>query len=192
MRNSSDRLPDFIDPIRLAEQQRELRGQIPLSRMHRLASSLAVAEGLVDVDLRFGIDELGVRFMSGRIHAELALICQRCMEAMRVPVEAEVSLGLTRSDNEAERLPENYEPLLVGAEPMPLSAIVEDELMLALPIVSMHAPEQCPASTLTRRERAADDIRAEGGEPAAGPDADRAADQASPFAVLRALKDKET
>jgi len=188
MRNSSDRLPDFIDPIRLAEQQRELRGQIPLSRMHRLASSLAVAEGLVDVDLRFGIDELGMRFMSGRIHADLALICQRCMEAMRVPVEAEVSLGLTRSDNEAERLPENYEPLLVGAEPMPLSAIVEDELMLALPIVSMHALEQCPAST--RPERAADDIQVEGAEPAADPEADQAADRANPFAVLRILKDK--
>jgi uncharacterized protein len=79
-------------------------------------------------------------------------------------------------------LPENYEPLLVGAEPMPLSAIVEDELMLALPIVSMHAPEQCPAST--RPEHTADDVPAEGAE------ADQAADRANPFAVLRTLKEK--
>lgn len=188
MRNSSDRLPDFIDPVRLAEQQRELRGQIPLSRMHRLASSLAGAEGLVDVGLRFGIDALGVRFMTGRIHAELVVTCQRCMEAMAGPVEAEISLGLVRSDSEAERLPENYEPLLVGAEPMPLSAIIEDELILALPIVSMHAPEQCPAST--RPECAADDVPAEGADPEADQAADRAADRANPFAVLRALKDK--
>jgi uncharacterized protein len=153
-----------------------------------MASSLAVAEGLVDVDLRFGIDELGVHFMSGRLHAELAVICQRCMEAMRLPVEAEVSLGLARSDSEAERLPENYEPLLVGAEPMPLSAIVEDELILALPIVPMHAPEQCPAST--RPEHAADDVPAEGSEPEADPEADQAADRANPFAVLRTLKEK--
>jgi DUF177 domain-containing protein len=170
----SDRLPEAIDPIRLADQQKLLKGRIPLSRMRRLGPSLAVADGWVEVDLGFGVDDLGIRYLGGRISAELQLVCQRCMEPMALPVAAAPSLGLVRSDAEAERLPSYYEPLVVGSEPMLLSTLVEDELILALPIVPVHPADLCPARSST----------------AAKDDTAPAPESAGPFAVLAALKNR--
>jgi uncharacterized protein len=169
------RLPDLIDPVRLAEQGGALQGQIPLSRMPRLREAIASDEGVVEVALEFGVDEFGVRYLVGRVEAALRLVCQRCLEPMDVHITAQPSLGVVRTDHEAERLPPSYEPLQIGDEPVPLVAVVEDELLLALPIVPMHEPPVCAVQSPV----AQDD------------DGDNAA-KVSAFDVLRALKRTES
>ncbi len=86
----------------------------------------------------------------------------------------EVRLGLVVSDEEARQLPEGMEPLLVTESPMPLSEIVEDELILALPLIPMHSPDACKGVEPLRRSR----VIAES-------DQERAD---NPFAVLESLK----
>lgn len=167
------RLPVQIDPFRLAETGRMLEGQLELAGMKRLAGYLHAAEGLVDTSLSFGVDESGLRYLEGRLRAVLEVICQRCMEPMRVPVNHAFVLGLVSSEHEADRLPDGYEPLLVDSNRMLLSDIVEDELILAIPIVPMHSPAECPAGSPAnagRKEAVADEPRE------------------SPFAVLAGLK----
>jgi len=105
----------------------------------------------------------------------LRLVCQRCLEPMDVHVTAQPSLGMVRTDLEAERLPPSYEPLQVGDEPVPLVAVIEDELLLALPIVSMHEPQVCPVQS-----------------PAAQDDDGDSASKASAFDALRVLKKTES
>jgi uncharacterized protein len=172
----NERLPVHIDPIRLAETRRLLEGRIPLAEMTRLGESLQDSDGEVTVSLEFGTDNEGIRFMRGRIQAEVSLECQRCLETMRYPIDSEFALALVRSTVEAEALPSHYEPLLVEGEPLFLRDIIEDELLLALPIVAMHAPEQCSVSTGTAEE--ADDRRKDTG----------ATEKDNPFAVLADLK----
>jgi len=140
---SNARLPVHIDPFRMAETRRLLQGQIALADMARLGESLQNTTGEVSVSLEFGIDNEGIRFIHGHIQAEVGLVCQRCLELMRYPIDSEFMLGLVRSTSEAEALPSHYEPLLVDDEPLFLRDIIEDELLLALPIVAMHAPEEC-------------------------------------------------
>lgn len=168
----SERLPVHIDPIRMAETRRLLEGRIALAEMARLSGSLLDSEGEVTVSLEFGVDSEGMRFMRGRIQAEVSLECQRCLETMRYPVDSEFSLALVRSTAEAEALPSHYEPLLVEGEPLFLRDIIEDELLLALPIVPMHAPEECSVGS------SADEARKDTG----------ATKKESPFAVLADLK----
>jgi uncharacterized protein len=139
----SERLPVHIDPFRMAETRRLLEGTIALAEMARLGESLQDTAGEVSVSLEFGIDNEGIRFIRGRIQAEVSLECQRCLETMRYPIDSEFMLGLVRSSTEAETLPSHYEPLLVEDGPLFLRDIIEDELLLALPIVAMHAPEAC-------------------------------------------------
>ncbi len=172
----SERLPVHIDPIRMAETRRLLQGSVALSEMARLAESLRDTEGEVEVSLEFGIDNEGIRFMRGRIQAEVSLECQRCLETMRYPIDSEFSLGIVPDAGEAEALPSHYEPLLVGTEPLFLRDIIEDELLLALPIVAMHPPEECSVRISSNQQ--VDETHTDTG----------ATDKENPFSVLADLK----
>jgi uncharacterized protein len=172
----SERLPVHIDPIRMADTRRLLEGCITLAEMVRLGESLQDSAGEVAVSLEFGTDNEGIRFMRGRIRAEVSLECQRCLETMRFPIDSEFALAMVRSTVEAEALPSHYEPLLVEGEPLFLRDIIEDELLLALPIVPMHAPDECSISTSS--SMAAGETRKDTG----------ATEKENPFAVLADLK----
>lgn len=140
-----ERLPLNIDPIRLARAGAQLQGRMPLAPMERLASLLASPKGEVEVVLDFGFDSVERRrYVRVQLKAGLSLICQRCLEPMAYQVETDRRLALVASEDEAERLSEGYEPLIYTEEPMFLRDVIEDELILSLPLVPLHA-EQCVA-----------------------------------------------
>lgn len=168
----SEHLPEYIDVMRLARQGRAVSGSYPVSSMRRLQGYLSGPQGSVALVLQFGIDENRLAVMRGEIRADLGLLCQRCMEPMQYHVEVPVELALVESEERAGRIPDNYEPLILTEEPSSLLEIVEDELILSLPIVAMHEAQQCAASALLR---SAD---ADTGEP----------ERENPFAVLSELK----
>lgn len=139
----SRRLPQSVQPARLAETGAVLRGRMRLDGMDRLAGYLHDTEGTVEVDLEFGIDEVGTRYVRGRLQAVVHLTCQRCLRAVSCPLDVQVHLGLAPSEQAGAGLPERYEPLVLDEPAVELARLVEDELMLALPIVPAHAVEDC-------------------------------------------------
>lgn len=139
-----ERLPLVIDPLRLAEAGSRFQGQLELARLQRLAPALQQAQGKVEVEIEFGRDDLHIAYLSGRLQTRLALVCQRCLQPVAWPVDASFALGLVTTDQAAEQLPENYEPLMVSGD-MALADIIEDELILAVPLVPMHARAECQA-----------------------------------------------
>ena len=141
-----EQLPVIIEPLRLAEAGRQLHGRLPLAEFRRLAPALHEVRGEVEVEIEFGKDELHIAYMRGRLRTQLQLICQRCLQPMALPVDAEFALGLVTTDEAAEQLPADYEPLMVSG-PMELAGIIEDELILAVPFVPLHPIGQCPAQT---------------------------------------------
>ncbi len=139
----SGRLPQSVHPGRLAESGATLRGSMPLVAMSRLRESLHDTEGEVEVELTFGIDAQKLRFIQGTLTATLQLICQRCLQAFEYPMRVGIELGLASSESAAEILPGHYEPVVVEEGRLELGKLVEDELLLALPTVPMHATEDC-------------------------------------------------
>lgn len=139
----SGRLPQTIQPARLAETGAVLRGRMGVTGMARLGGYLHDTEGDVEVGLEFGIDEVGTRYIRGHLQAELHLVCQRCLQAYACPLDVEVSLGLAGSEQATEGLPERFEPLVLDEPSMELARLVEDELILALPIVPTHPIGDC-------------------------------------------------
>ncbi len=138
----SGRLPELIDPFRLAEQRVLLDGELAFAAMPRLAAALADAEGGVQVHCEFGVDEQHARFVRIEVRGDLQLQCQRCMGLVAYPVQLTVALAIVGSEAAAERLLGDYEPLIVREERIPLAELIEDELLLALPVVARHADEQ--------------------------------------------------
>ncbi|MEY3807610.1 MAG: hypothetical protein RI893_586 [Pseudomonadota bacterium] len=131
------RLPEYIDPLHLADKRGELKGQIPISSLDRLADLLFDDSGAVTVDLFFG-REGRLAKIEGEIEAVFQLECQNCLQAVQYPVKSSIKLGIVMSIDQADRLPEEYEPLLVEEGKMPLKNIVEDELLLVLPAFPRH------------------------------------------------------
>ncbi|HEY8220202.1 MAG TPA: YceD family protein [Methylobacter sp.] len=131
------RLPEYIDPLHLADKRGELKGQIPVSSLDRLADVLFNDTGVVTVELFFG-REGRLAKVEGCIEAVLELKCQNCLQAVQWPVKNDVKLGIVTSIDQADRLPEDYEPLLVEEEKVLLKNIIEDELLLILPAFPKH------------------------------------------------------
>ncbi|RLA19529.1 MAG: metal-binding protein [Gammaproteobacteria bacterium] len=135
----SSHLPEYVAPLSLAEKGCLIKGEYPLASLARLQGMLACYEGNVRFDLNF--ERKGrMRVITGSVLADLGLDCQVCMEAIDLSVDRKVSLSVVTSIEQAERLPEEYEALLLESveETVVLMDIVEDELLLALPDVAKH------------------------------------------------------
>ncbi|MGH8578916.1 MAG: YceD family protein [Gammaproteobacteria bacterium] len=118
-------------------------GDLDLGRMGRLSSSLCRATGTVAVELQFGKDERGSRLVTGGWSTRLWLICQRCLEPMEIALSGELRLEFVQATQEwGTSL--DFEPMQVfESETVSLLEMVEDELILALPMAPMHAIADC-------------------------------------------------
>lgn len=160
-------LPEFVDPMRLAETRQTLKGRVVVTAMPRLMAALGMPHsGEVDIDLAFSVDGQGVRRVLGSLHAELDVICQRCLQAMILPLHVNIALGIVRALDEAEQLPDEYEPLVLApiteGQPQSLASIIEDELLLALPVAPLHEEGQCPVRSGALDKVVAEDLPPEG------------------------------
>jgi len=139
-------LPQTVDLYRLAEAGEAHAGRVKQSVFRRLVSTAhqQQAERWVDVSLQFGVEQ-GVHYLRGSLAGGFTVVCQRCLEPMDLPFDTHFTFGFVRNREEESRLPEGFEPLWVEQIEMDLLSVVEDELLLALPMVAMHPPAECPA-----------------------------------------------
>ncbi|MFO1285556.1 MAG: DUF177 domain-containing protein [Rubrivivax sp.] len=109
------------------------------------------------------------------VQTKLTLECQRCLQPMAVPLAIERRLRFVEGEDEAARLDGELEDdVLALTHRLDVRALVEDELLLALPLVPRH--ETCPQ--LPDALRPAD----------AAPADDGAASREHPFAALAGLR----
>lgn len=171
-------LPERVDPIRLAGSSECIIGSLSCVALPRIVAATGTGTAndrrVVSVFLQFGIDEQGHKNVTGSISAELCLCCQRCMQPMEITIDGQISLGLVGSEQEAEILPSRYDPLVLSGPELGLATLVEDELILALPIVSRHelGDKRCKPACFDNEVPEAIDRRG----------------QESPFAILASLK----
>jgi uncharacterized protein len=145
--------------------------------MPRLAPLLTSLEGEAAFALAFRLDEEHRPVVGVEVQAELSLSCQRCMRPMRLPVDAAATLAVVSGPDEAERLPEELDPLLLEDDRVALRSLIEDELILAVPNAPMHPASECSVrlETVNADPEGAEQTTA---EPA----------RDNPFAVLASLK----
>jgi uncharacterized protein len=82
-------------------------------------------------------------------HTALHLTCQRCLQPMPVALDVQPSLRFVRDEAQAEALDEDSEDDVLALTPvLDLQQLIEDELILALPLVPRHdiCPQPLPMS----------------------------------------------
>lgn len=163
----SPRLPDRFDAAQLAARRAMLEGRVPLAGLERLVAAAGPQSGAAVVQLRVVPGARRRPMVRGRISAVLTLTCQRCVEPLAWPVDCTPALAVVGDDTEAASLPPELEPLPSSDGTVDLRALVEDELLLALPLVARHPDGTCASPSVAV---AGEEVH----------------DRASPFAVLRA------
>jgi uncharacterized protein len=150
----SKSLPELLDPRKAAAQSESYRGDLPLAGLSRLQS--LVKTGQLDPDqgpgggqaayrLHFHRDASGRDVVEGSVRSQLRLRCQRCTEGFDLAVDADFKLALVAGLDEAEALPEQYDPLLIETPVIRPRDLIEDELILAVPAVPRHPEAACRA-----------------------------------------------
>jgi uncharacterized protein len=137
----SPSLPDRVEIARQVQARRIYEGELPLASMHRLCGSLAAKDGVARYNVEFGKDGFGISFMALRVEAELPLTCQRTLDVFRYPVSIDQRLGVIALESDESGLPEGYEPLLAPEGELSIADVIEDELILALPVVPLKPGE---------------------------------------------------
>ncbi|HEX4234919.1 MAG TPA: YceD family protein [Caldimonas sp.] len=172
--------PRRLDVAAFAAAAGELAGEFPAEALPRLASAtLAPAADLPRPGVRWRVDGerrplpgAGVQAsLLVTASADVTLECQRCLQPMQVPLRAGRRIFFVDGEDAAEALDaENEDDVLALAPVLDLPALIEDELLLALPLVPRHevCPEPLPRGLVD-------------GDPAA-------VSAENPFAVLAALK----
>ncbi|MCL5254562.1 MAG: 23S rRNA accumulation protein YceD [Gammaproteobacteria bacterium] len=167
------RIPLSVDPVRNSGKKLSFDGVIPGQSLPRFNEVLASPCTDVEVTLTFDTDEQKIHYFRGQAKATVELVCQRCGDAMPWQLETEFQYAPVTKRRSAEDMPEHYEAVeLNELGEVLLHPLVEDELLLALPIVAKHVEQDCKIKS---------DAMKWGELPAE-------AEKQNPFAVLQKLK----
>lgn len=132
-------------------QQQRMAGEWPLTSLRRLSEGLFAEPASTDqvewslqgsqLPSPAGEPELWLHLLA---KTSVMLQCQRCLQAMEQPLVADRKFRFVRTEEEAERLDEmSEEDVLVLSPKLDGLELLEDELILALPLVPRHEPA-CP------------------------------------------------
>jgi uncharacterized protein len=134
--------PAAIDGLAFARNAAVLEGRLGLESLPRLAQS-GCSGSIIDFVLNGEINERGRPSLRLLVAGSVRLECQRCLDSLDLPLHLEAHLQLASSEAEMAAAGEDVECVLAGRE-MNVVALVEDEVLLALPMVPKH--ERCSAA----------------------------------------------
>jgi uncharacterized protein len=171
--------PQHLDMVSFARDAISLKGEGHLADWLRLADERygdVLPAGPVvwhlqgrSVPQPDGVDQI---WLDLKASVNLPMQCQRCLTPVLEPVEAERSFRFVADEATAAAMDdEAEEDILVISRDFDALALVEDELILSLPLVPLHdvCPETVPMS-------------------AVDPEFEVAAERPNPFGVLAGLK----
>lgn len=159
-----------IDAFEFCRRKEYLEGEIAVAQLPRLAEESVDRFGTIRWSLQGGSNSLGHPQMTLSVAGEVRLLCQRCLVPFVFDIGSESVLVLARSEENADEiealLDDESIEVIVGSKVFNLAELVEDEMLLAIPLSPRH--EVCPD------------------QPVFGASSDTV--PASPFAVLKNLK----
>ena len=137
-----------IDSLSFAANAQTMHGKILVAHLLRLQSALYSSAGTLDYVFS-GIPSIaGKPGLHCEIRGEVRLTCQRCLTAMDFELDIQSDLVLAHNEAELERYDEQHdEPIdaILADAHLDLLAVIEEEVLLALPMSPRHATA-CPAS----------------------------------------------
>ena len=127
-------IPQKIRVSAAVARHEHYAGELALETLPKLSGLLAEQAGAVQVDVRFST-LAGVPALTGGIEGPLLMECRRCGKPYGMTLRHELDLRLVASEEEEVRLMQDCEPYWVQDDQLVLKDLLEDELLLALPML---------------------------------------------------------
>lgn len=138
------KLPRLLDPLKSAMKRSTYVGVYSTSLMERFVGSVISCDDNVSVDVEFLKDAQSLTYFQGTANTQVTLLCQRCNHEFSHSINIEFCFSPVQGTEAEEELPETFEPVEVNDHgEVDLLQLIEDELILSLPIVALHAEENC-------------------------------------------------
>lgn len=142
--------PERLDVLRFAQAAATLEAADPAQRYERLAAELAAPAAEPAVrwkaagEERAGADGKAVPWLHLEAEATVPLTCQRCLAPVEVPLSVDRWFRFVADEATAEAEDEeSEEDVLAASRDFDLHALIEDELLMEIPLTPVH--EVCPA-----------------------------------------------
>jgi uncharacterized protein len=135
MKRRADGIPLRVKASQAALRHEAFTGSVPLAKLPRLSASLAETAGALQVELQATRDGEGQDWLHGEIRGRLPLTCQRGLHAFEWDCDVALSLALVESESEEARMLKETDAYLVQDDELPLRDLVEEEVLLALPMM---------------------------------------------------------
>ena len=119
----------------------EFQGKIEISDLARLSEFLLSDSTEIAVEFNFYQSEYDIPAVEGRIKTRLTVECQRCLKAMEIPLDMEFKLLINASDDLIADT--HLDSVDCEEGKLDIFEVVEDELILELPLVTMHDDMTC-------------------------------------------------
>ena len=136
-------LPARVRASSAVNRNAQYSGVLAISALPRLVQLAESADGELAVDFTASLDTGRMRRLRGRITGDIHLLCQRCLTPYPQALAIAVDLVMVGSDAEEARLLHDHEPLWIVDDSLELHALVEDEVMLALPLAAHCGKADC-------------------------------------------------
>ena len=138
----------------LANREVTLRGELALNELTRLLEVLHSAVGSVRAALRFRQRRDGWIAVELDLQASVELVCQRCLEPFRHELAERVDVVLADAATLPATVPEGFEAFELEEGRLRPAQLIEDELIVAVPLVPKHARlEDCGSLARYSAER---------------------------------------
>jgi uncharacterized protein len=136
---------DQVNAKELSARAAVLERHYELAQLERVAEAGGLPGTRIDAQLRFGATE-GVTIVDVRVTGIAVLTCQRCLAPCECEVDESAQVAIV--GEETNEVPEGFEPFVGRVEQLSLGAVTEEQVLLALPLVPMHAAgsPQCRSS----------------------------------------------
>lgn len=152
----SNSLPQYVNPWSLFRHHETVSGQLSLAKMPNLRTSQNRQHGEATVSISVVKRDDGQIVILGNANAELELDCQRCLQPIVEAYEAQFELVLLKYEHQTENVSEEDDAIVVE-EQLALAPLIEQELILALPMIAKHddcqANYENSANELTERQQ---------------------------------------
>ena len=141
-----------IDCLEFAHSGGVLERSIGLDELPRLAGVLSTTEGFLSVRLEGWRDDQGKSWLQLDIAGEPVLCCQRCLGGVKFPlaIRSRLQLMAPGEDWPDDDLEDDSADAIAAETALTVLSLVEDEVLLALPIAPRH--EQCESPSASASE----------------------------------------
>ncbi|MFK7814955.1 MAG: DUF177 domain-containing protein [Gammaproteobacteria bacterium] len=136
-------LPIRFDPEKFADHERKLEGPVASKGMLRLRENVLTVNQTVDAKVEFSKGYYGYPLVSGEVKARMMMRCERCLGEVDIELNPTFSVLVKPEEDvipekEGEKDADKPDFHEYDGKSLVLSELLEEELLLILPLVPKH------------------------------------------------------